>query len=35
MGVVGVGGAVAVIGGILFVWMALSRLLARKEADHV
>ena len=34
MGVYGVGGALAVAGGILFIWFMLSRLLRRPEASH-
>ncbi len=30
MGLVGIGGAIAVIGGVMFVWSALRRLLARR-----
>lgn len=31
MGVYGLGGALAVLGGVLFIWLVLSRLLARRE----
>jgi len=34
MGVYGLGGALAVLGGILFIWLVLSRLLGREEAEH-
>ena len=34
MGVVGMGTSLAVLGGVIFVWMALARLLKRGEADH-
>ena len=34
MGVVGLGTGLAVLGGVIFVWMALSRLLSRKESGH-
>ena len=34
MGVYGFGGAMAVVGGVLFIWLVLSRLLAREEAGH-
>lgn len=34
MGAVGLGGAVAVIGGVIFVWVVLRRLLARTEGQH-
>ena len=35
MGVYGLGGALAVLGGVLFIWLMLTRLTARKETDHV
>ncbi|MEI7609967.1 MAG: cbb3-type cytochrome c oxidase subunit I, partial [Rhodospirillaceae bacterium] len=35
MGVYGLGGALAVLGGVLFIWLMLTVLLKRKEADHV
>ena len=35
MGVYGLGGALAVLGGVLFIWLMLTRLTARKEAGHV
>lgn len=34
MGVVGMGTGLAVLGGVIFVWMALARLLRRGEAAH-
>ncbi|KIL98694.1 Cytochrome c oxidase (B(O/a)3-type) chain I [Paramagnetospirillum magnetotacticum MS-1] len=34
MGVVGMGTGLAVLGGVIFVWMALSRLLKPGEGDH-
>ena len=34
MGVYGLGGVAAVVGGVLFIALVLSRLLARKEASH-
>ena len=34
MGVYGLGGALAVLGGVLFIWLILTKLLARAEADH-
>jgi len=35
MGVYGLGGALAVLGGVLFIWLVLGRLLARREeAGH-
>ncbi|MEI6559165.1 MAG: cbb3-type cytochrome c oxidase subunit I [Rhodospirillaceae bacterium] len=34
MGVYGLGGALAVLGGVVFIWVICSRLLARGEADH-
>ncbi|MBI3446216.1 MAG: cbb3-type cytochrome c oxidase subunit I [Magnetospirillum sp.] len=34
MGVVGMGTGLAVLGGVIFVWMALVRLCRRQEADH-
>ncbi|CAA7617177.1 Heme/copper-type cytochrome/quinol oxidase [Candidatus Terasakiella magnetica] len=34
MGVVGMGTGLAVLGGVIFVWMALVRLLKRREASH-
>jgi hypothetical protein len=34
MGVVGMGTGLAVLGGVIFVWMALARLLKRGEAGH-
>jgi hypothetical protein len=34
MGVYGVGGALAVLGGVLFIVLMLRALLARKEAVH-
>jgi hypothetical protein len=34
MFVYGLGGAIAVLGGVLFIWLVLNRLLARKEACH-
>ena len=35
MGVYGLGGALAVLGGVLFIWLMLTKLLSRQEADHV
>ncbi|CAA7624737.1 cbb3-type cytochrome c oxidase subunit I [Magnetospirillum sp. SS-4] len=34
MGVVGMGTGLAVLGGVIFVWMALARLLRRGEGGH-
>ncbi len=34
MGVVGLGTGLAVLGGVIFVWMALVRLLGRRETGH-
>ncbi len=34
MGVVGMGTGLAVLGGVIFVWMALARLLRRQESGH-
>jgi heme/copper-type cytochrome/quinol oxidase subunit 1 len=34
MGVVGMGTGLAVLGGVIFVWMALARLLKRGESAH-